>query len=80
MGGGGIWRDAATHEDASTGKTFAYVAAQGTQPGVQEEILTRTLLIFPTYQEILTIPIWLTQIPFLRLVTKTLDILAKDIQ
>ena len=33
MGGGGIWRDAATHEDASTGKTFAYVAAQGTQSG-----------------------------------------------
>jgi len=33
MGGGGYWRDVATHLDASTGKTYAYVGAQGSQGG-----------------------------------------------
>ena len=33
MGGGGIWRDVATHFDQTSGKTFAYVGAQGTQGG-----------------------------------------------
>ncbi|KAL7543319.1 hypothetical protein ACHAXR_012646 [Thalassiosira sp. AJA248-18] len=33
MGGGGIWRDVATHADSTSGKTFAYVGAQGTQGG-----------------------------------------------
>ena len=33
MGGGGIWRDVATHFDETSGKTFAYVGAQGTQGG-----------------------------------------------
>eukprot|EP00579_Thalassiosira_antarctica_P033091 CAMPEP_0202000898 /NCGR_PEP_ID=MMETSP0905-20130828/7147_1 /ASSEMBLY_ACC=CAM_ASM_000554 /TAXON_ID=420261 /ORGANISM="Thalassiosira antarctica, Strain CCMP982" /LENGTH=787 /DNA_ID=CAMNT_0048557497 /DNA_START=44 /DNA_END=2407 /DNA_ORIENTATION=+ len=35
MEGGGYWRDAATHFDPSTGKTFAYVGSQGTQGGGQ---------------------------------------------
>ena len=33
MQGGGYWRDAATHYDNASGKTYAYVGAQGTQGG-----------------------------------------------
>lgn len=33
MEGGGYWRDVATHFDSRSGKTFAYVGAQGTQGG-----------------------------------------------
>jgi len=33
MEGGGYWRDAATHHDAVTGKSYAYVGAQGNQGG-----------------------------------------------
>lgn len=31
MNGGGIWRDVATHIDASRNQTFAYIGAQGKQ-------------------------------------------------
>mmetsp|Transcript_28245 Transcript_28245/g.60416 ORF Transcript_28245/g.60416 Transcript_28245/m.60416 type:complete len:1030 (+) Transcript_28245:37-3126(+) len=33
MGGGGIWRDVATHRDSNSGKTYAYVGAQGNHGG-----------------------------------------------